>query len=345
MALRLVQGGHQRFAAPVKHHLRGATGIHYEDQYYLVTTGSHASKPGFVASPANAKPFPTDPTSYGTFQDSSQLDSNATNASIPPSPASTDTLLAANQPSPNFPAPSYSLTPFTSTLIPFTALLGIFSWVAVKTTTNPHQGVEQGANEPDHHGRNPRLKFTAGEKYYPLVAGKSEHNLPLVILRRLSAWVALLENKGSTGGGTIGGMLGCIVAFRIFAFSTVWLYLFFLPFQLTETFGYWSIFGVGIAAYMFSGLLAVGGEIEQPFGYDENDLDLDLLITEIIRRDLEALSDMWPYETSSNRPPPSGESEIRRVVDAPIDLGDEIGVNEEGRAEGSTRIAGRVDEI
>ena len=48
--------------------------------------------------------------------------------------------------------------------------------------------------------------------------------------------------------------------------STVWLYLFFLPFQLTGTFGYWAIFGVGIAAFMFLGLLAAGEEIEQPFG-------------------------------------------------------------------------------
>ncbi|CAE6437190.1 unnamed protein product, partial [Rhizoctonia solani] len=214
MALRLVQG----FAVAVKHHLRREMGIYYEDLYYLVTTGSHASKPGFVASAANAKPFPTDPTSYGTFQDSSQLDSNAANASIPRSPTSTDTLLPANQPSPNFPAPSYYLTPFTSILIPFTALLGLFSWVAVKTTANPHQDVEQGTNEPDHHGRNPLLniqrKFTAGQKYYPLVTGESKLNLPLAILRRLSAWVALLENRGSTGGGTIGGMLGCIAAFE-----------------------------------------------------------------------------------------------------------------------------------
>jgi putative membrane protein len=42
--------------------------------------------------------------------------------------------------------------------------------------------------------------------------------------------------------------------------------LFFLPFQLTATFGYWTIFGVGVAAFMFLGLLAAGEEIEQPFG-------------------------------------------------------------------------------
>ena len=64
-------------------------------------------------------------------------------------------------------------------------------------------------------------------------------------------------------------------------------------------------------------------------GYDENDLDLDLFVTEIIHRDLQALSEMWPYEASSSGPLPSGESEIRRVVDAPIDSGDGIGVTEE----------------
>ena len=48
--------------------------------------------------------------------------------------------------------------------------------------------------------------------------------------------------------------------------STVWIYLFFLPFQLIDLFGYYAILGVCIAAFIYLGLIAAGEEIEQPFG-------------------------------------------------------------------------------
>ena len=51
--------------------------------------------------------------------------------------------------------------------------------------------------------------------------------------------------------------------------SVVWLYLFFLPFQLVDDFGWHTILGVGMAAFIYLGFLAAGEEIEQPFGYDE----------------------------------------------------------------------------
>jgi predicted membrane chloride channel (bestrophin family) len=51
--------------------------------------------------------------------------------------------------------------------------------------------------------------------------------------------------------------------------STVWIYLFFLPFQLVAQFGYSTIPGVAIAAFIYLGFLAAGEEIEQPFGYDD----------------------------------------------------------------------------
>ena len=52
-------------------------------------------------------------------------------------------------------------------------------------------------------------------------------------------------------------------------FSTVWLYLCALPFQLVDLFGWYTIPGVGIASFIYLGFIATGEEIEQPFGYDE----------------------------------------------------------------------------
>ncbi|CAE7084179.1 unnamed protein product [Rhizoctonia solani] len=211
----------QRFAIALKHHLRGETGVYYEDLYHLVKTVPHALNSSSTASTSTAfHSTDGEQTSYGTFQNIDQPGHNR-DAPTPPSPTSTEPLLPANRPPPNFPAPSPSLTPFTSILIPFTALLGLFSWIAVKTTANPHDDIEQGANGDGgtNHGvgapiLNVQRKFTVGRKYYPLVAGESGPNLPLAILRRLSEWIAQLENRGSTGGATIGGMLGCIAAFE-----------------------------------------------------------------------------------------------------------------------------------
>ena len=46
----------------------------------------------------------------------------------------------------------------------------------------------------------------------------------------------------------------------------MWIYLFFLPLQLVDQFGWYTILGVGIAAFIYLGLVAAGEEIEQPFG-------------------------------------------------------------------------------
>ncbi|KAF8871274.1 Bestrophin, RFP-TM, chloride channel-domain-containing protein, partial [Gymnopilus junonius] len=70
---------------------------------------------------------------------------------------------------------------------------------------------------------------------------------------------------------------------------TVWIYLFFLPFQLVTQFQYYTIPGVAIAAFIYLGFLAAGEEIEQPFGYDHNDLDLDLFCHSIIHNELKQL--------------------------------------------------------
>ncbi|KAG2015047.1 hypothetical protein CC2G_008353 [Coprinopsis cinerea AmutBmut pab1-1] len=67
------------------------------------------------------------------------------------------------------------------------------------------------------------------------------------------------------------------------------MYLFFLPFQLVSQFGYYTIPGVAIAAFIYLGFVAAGEEIEQPFGYDDNDLDLDLFCSEVVGSDIKHL--------------------------------------------------------
>lgn len=56
---------------------------------------------------------------------------------------------------------------------------------------------------------------------------------------------------------------------------SLWLYLFFLPFQIWSAFHYITIPGTAFTSFLFLGFLEIGQEIENPFNYDLNDLDLD----------------------------------------------------------------------
>ncbi|KAF8229734.1 UPF0187-domain-containing protein [Tricholoma matsutake] len=56
---------------------------------------------------------------------------------------------------------------------------------------------------------------------------------------------------------------------------SLWLYLFFLPFQIYVAFGYLTIPATAFTSFLLLGFLEIGQEIENPFNYDLNDLDLD----------------------------------------------------------------------
>ncbi|CCO26775.1 hypothetical protein BN14_00806 [Rhizoctonia solani AG-1 IB] len=55
----------------------------------------------------------------------------------------------------------------------------------------------------------------------------------------------------------------------------IWLYLFFLPFQIYDNLKWITIPATCFAAFLFLGFLEIGAEIENPFNYDDNDLDID----------------------------------------------------------------------
>jgi hypothetical protein len=56
---------------------------------------------------------------------------------------------------------------------------------------------------------------------------------------------------------------------------TIWLYLLFLPFQIYNTLKWITIPATAFTAFLLLGFLEIGQEIENPFQYDENDLDLE----------------------------------------------------------------------
>ena len=64
-------------------------------------------------------------------------------------------------------------------------------------------------------------------------------------------------------------------SYRTFARQCIGLYLISFPWGIVDSFGWWTVLLTGIVAYFMLGLETVAGHVEEPFGYDDDDLDLD----------------------------------------------------------------------
>ena len=54
-----------------------------------------------------------------------------------------------------------------------------------------------------------------------------------------------------------------------------------LPWGITADFGWWTVPLTALTAYFMLGLEVVAEHVEEPFGDDEDDLDLDRLCTAV----------------------------------------------------------------
>ncbi|KAJ7744760.1 Bestrophin, RFP-TM, chloride channel-domain-containing protein [Mycena maculata] len=339
MALDLIEA----FAAALKHHLRGEVGIYFVDLYDLVRplhdftdpenprpTVASAVAPPPAPSPAAPRPPPAASSSSSTATGSSTATDTtkatthaarrpAAPADATPQPApaltshaSTTSIHAELAPASN-PLPEADvLRRVSPEVIPFAGVFtGVARWVrsfwkdtkaeleAVKKrdrSSRVHMHMRHWGGPIHPHGVAELEEFEKGE------------NLPEEILRCLSEWVSVLEDRNTVPGASLGSILGAIAQFEIslttlehilttplpFVYSVhirsvVWMYLFLLPFQLLGDFGWHTVPGVMVAAFIYLGFIAAGEEIEQPFGYDDNDLDLDMFCRDIIRQDLQCL--------------------------------------------------------
>jgi putative membrane protein len=70
---------------------------------------------------------------------------------------------------------------------------------------------------------------------------------------------------------------------------TIYIFCLLLPFALAEPLGWLAPLFTTIVSYTFFGLDAIGNELEDPFGRDENDLPTDALVRTLERDVLAAL--------------------------------------------------------
>jgi putative membrane protein len=83
------------------------------------------------------------------------------------------------------------------------------------------------------------------------------------------------------------------LAYAIHLKQLLLLYCLLLPFQLVNQLGWWTGLIVALVSFTLFGIEAIGIEIENPFGYDANDLPLDAICA-TMRRNIEDLITLSP---------------------------------------------------
>ena len=66
-----------------------------------------------------------------------------------------------------------------------------------------------------------------------------------------------------------------------------------MPFQIVQSLGWWTGLISALVSFTLLGIEAIGLEIENPFGYDENDLPLDAICT-TMKRNIDDLISLTP---------------------------------------------------
>ncbi|KAK0504154.1 hypothetical protein EDD18DRAFT_1345036 [Armillaria luteobubalina] len=359
MALDLVEA----FAVATKHHIRGELGIYYEDLYDLVRPlhdHEHTVEQK-VAAMTTALPVPSrahriasnpvlpqapsipltslpvqDPVApsvnaYGTFHISKQASSISLRHQLRrnTSSSSVHRALQLSQQS----GGGNVMDRVSGDLIPFAGFFStIRGWFRrADYESLPSNELRKDPYGPDSSQRKWCGSTQPGKKHRPRIAGEGE-NLPLEILRCLSEWFSVLEDRNTVPGEgykswiydwtnsvygryfiSAGKNPHDTFAFRVFCSYQVWYTCWRSPFAnirglfrfiLDTLFGSTSssypsnsfrhlagtpFQAFASPAFIYLGFLAAGEEIEQPFGYDENDLDLDMLCREVIHVDIDNL--------------------------------------------------------
>ncbi|KAF2760905.1 UPF0187-domain-containing protein [Pseudovirgaria hyperparasitica] len=176
---------------------------------------------------------------------------------------------------------------------------GLFQWM--DTFIGPPKDLSTTAKKPTwkHYGELIGLPFAIDNPRKLIKQMESQQsigNLPLEILTYLSTFVdhVMSKSEGRLAAvyqaplvSGIMTMNECLVsaervldtplptAYNIAISQITWVYILVLPIQMWGPLGWITIPGTIFAAYIILGLAAIGREIENPFGSDANDLDLD----------------------------------------------------------------------
>lgn len=88
----------------------------------------------------------------------------------------------------------------------------------------------------------------------------------------------------------IADVCGCII--RIHQKQVLALFGCVLPFALVDKMDYWAIPVVSLVMFTLYGIDGIGSQLEDPFGYDRNDIKMDYIV-EDIRVEISVLLEEW----------------------------------------------------
>ncbi|EJD07947.1 UPF0187-domain-containing protein [Fomitiporia mediterranea MF3/22] len=152
-------------------------------------------------------------------------------------------------------------------------------------------------------------------------------NVPLEISMYLTSYVATIAQRKVVDVPTNNLLIGSVnqltdaltglerilttpipFSYSIHLWLVVIIYNLALPFQIYSTMKWLTIPATGIVSFFFFGFLVAGEEIENPFGYDKNDLNMDHFTHNIIRNELRALTafpppapELWAFSPRNDR--------------------------------------------
>ncbi|KND00634.1 uncharacterized protein SPPG_03761 [Spizellomyces punctatus DAOM BR117] len=195
--------------------------------------------------------------------------------------------------------------------------------IALAVSTKHHLRHEPGPNYPDLvHLLPPEFVERVGSastgKTKPLIAGTiGARNLPMEISHLMSSQMLELRDKVYIDSNLYGAMVFILndlvqtissmervsstpmpTAYTVHLKQVLGLYCLALPPQLIGQLALFQVPVVSLAAFALFGVARIGDEIEDPFGYDPNDLKLDQFC-EDLKLELEAMMEEPPLTIES----------------------------------------------
>ncbi|GAN04989.1 UPF0187-domain-containing protein [Mucor ambiguus] len=147
--------------------------------------------------------------------------------------------------------------------------------------------------------------------------GNSDMSLPLEIIFRMSLYMAQAKTAGKIDGAfsnviithlnnlndSLSGMERIVntpipAVYVVHLKQSLALYILAIPFTLVEQLKWWIIPTIILASFTLFGIDAIGAQIDNPFGYNNNDLPLNTFC-DSLRKEIEFIVYHLPCETEN----------------------------------------------
>ncbi|PVG03303.1 UPF0187-domain-containing protein [Serendipita vermifera] len=271
----------QAYSVSMKHFLRGESGIYYADLYPLISFlpqfVDHPPENGDVKAGVGSSQLPlfyqsAPPKPFKAVKRAKTFDPEQ----VLPQVTSEFPLRPARNP------PRSSIWDFLPFLLPF-------RWAAKLVSRKVREAIQEAGDE----------RTISGKVRKP---AKVESNVPLEVTLFLSSYLAYLLKQGllqaalaTAYANQLQSIQDCMAAlqrirntplpfaYQVHLRMSIWLYLLVLPFEIYSSFKWLTIPMTTFASFLILGFLEIGQEIENPFSYEANDLDLDGFCLEIQR--------------------------------------------------------------